>query len=70
MVSIQLLTTAWTVWKAATTRVGPVGGFLITAIVIGSLVYLSPRDAENDSSAAEVAEDPYRPDTYPPDEMA
>jgi hypothetical protein len=47
MARIQLLGIAWTVWKAATKRVGPVGGFLVTAVVIGGLVYLRPWLAEN-----------------------
>lgn len=44
---IQLLTTAWTVWKVATKRFGPAGGFIITVVVIGGLIYLRPWLAEN-----------------------
>lgn len=57
MVSIQLLGTAWTVWKAATTRVGPVGGFLVTAAIIGGLVYLRPWLTENIPAVAAVVGD-------------
>jgi hypothetical protein len=39
---LQFLGTAWTVWKVATKRVGPVGGVLVTAVVMGALVYLKP----------------------------
>ena len=39
---IKLLTTAWTVWKVATKRVGPVGGFVVTVVVMVGLVYLWP----------------------------
>ncbi len=44
---IQLLTTAWMVWKVATKRVGPVGGLVVTVVVMGGLVYLRPWLAEN-----------------------
>lgn len=46
MISLQLLGTAWTVWNLARRRVGPVGALLVTAVVIGGLVYLSPRLGE------------------------
>lgn len=39
---IKFLTTAWTIWKVATKRVGPVGGFIVTAAITGGLVYLKP----------------------------
>jgi hypothetical protein len=42
MASLQLLGTAWTVWKLASKRVGPVGAVLVTAAVIGGMVYLAP----------------------------
>ncbi|WP_050032410.1 hypothetical protein [Halorubrum halophilum] len=42
MASLQLLGTAWTVWKLASKRVGPVGAVLVTAVVIGAMVYLTP----------------------------
>ncbi len=35
------------VWTVATKRVGPVGGLVVTAIVVGGLVYLKPWLAEN-----------------------
>lgn len=40
---VQLLGTAWTVWKLARRRLGPVGAVLVTAAVVGGLVYLRPR---------------------------
>lgn len=47
MALIGLLATAWTVWKVATKRVGPVVGLVVTAVVMGGLVYLRPWLAEN-----------------------
>ncbi|WP_178915319.1 hypothetical protein [Natronomonas gomsonensis] len=47
MALFQRLTTAWMVWTVATKRVGPVGGLVVTAIVVGGLVYLKPWLAEN-----------------------
>lgn len=44
---IQLLGVAWTVWKMATKRFGPVGGFVVTLVVVGGLVYLRPWLVEN-----------------------
>lgn len=44
---IQFLTTVWTVWKLATKRLGPVGGFVVTVVVVGGLVYLRPWLTEN-----------------------
>lgn len=47
MALLQLLGTAWTVWKVATRRVGPVAGLLVTAVVVGGIVFLRPWLAEN-----------------------
>ena len=42
MAMLQLLTTAWTIWKVAAKRVGPVSGFVVTIAVMGGLMYLRP----------------------------
>ncbi|MFD1600814.1 hypothetical protein [Halobellus rarus] len=55
---LQLLGTAWTVWKVASKRVGPVGGFLVTAVVIGGFVYLRPWLAEKVPALAGVIGNP------------
>lgn len=34
---IQLLATAWPVWKIATKRIGPVGRLVVTVVVVGLL---------------------------------
>lgn len=47
MALLQLLSTAWMVWKLSTRRVGPVGGLVVTVVVMGGLVYLRPWLAEN-----------------------
>jgi len=47
MALIQPLTTAWVVWKMATKRIGPVGGFVVTVAVMVGLIYLRPWLAEN-----------------------
>lgn len=57
MVPIQLLGTAWTVWKLARRRFGPVGALLVTAAIIGGFVYLRPRLAEKAPGVAGVIED-------------
>lgn len=44
---IQLLTIAGTVWKVATKRIGPVGGFVVTVVAMVGLVYLRPWLTEN-----------------------
>ena len=54
MISLQLLGTAWTVWNLARRRVGPVAALLVTAVVIGGLVYLRPRLAERFPALAEA----------------
>ncbi|GAB7011684.1 hypothetical protein JCM31271_36270 [Halorubrum trueperi] len=56
MVPIQLIGTAWTVWKLARRRVGPVGALLITAVIIGGVVYLKPRLAEKVPALAAIVE--------------
>lgn len=58
MALIQLIGTAWTVWKIATKRVGPVGGFLVTAAVVGGLVCLKPWLTENAPVLAGLVGDP------------
>jgi|GEM_PF-2792713 hypothetical protein len=65
MVSIQLLGTAWTVWKLASKRVGPVGGLIATAVVIGGLVYVTPRLAEKSPALASVLTDANRENLSP-----
>lgn len=57
MVSLHLLGTAWTVWKLASKRVGPVGGLIATAVVIGGLVYVTPWVAERYPALAAVVTD-------------
>lgn len=42
MVPIQLLGTAWTVWKVARGRFGRVGALVATALIIGGMIYLTP----------------------------
>lgn len=44
---LQLLATAWAVWKLATKRVGPVAGLVVAVVVMAGLVYLRPWLAEN-----------------------
>jgi hypothetical protein len=56
MISLQSLTTAWTIWNLARKRVGPVGALLVTAVVIGGLVYLEPRLARKAPALADVVE--------------
>lgn len=36
---MKLLGIAWTVWKVASKRVGPVGGFVITGIVVAGYLF-------------------------------
>lgn len=67
MISIQLLGTAWTVWKLARRRVGPVGALLVTAVIIGGLVYLKPRLAEKAPALAGLIEDAERAEIRPSD---
>lgn len=54
---IKFLTTAWTIWKLATKRVGPVGGFIVTAAIIGGLVYLKPWLDENAPAVSKLVGD-------------
>ncbi|WP_418285072.1 hypothetical protein [Halorubrum sp. DTA46] len=42
MVSVQPLGTAWTIWKVARKRVGPVGASIATVAILGGMVYLAP----------------------------
>lgn len=51
---IKLLTTAWTVWKVATKRVGPVAGFVVTGAVIASVVFLKPWLDEHAPAVARI----------------
>lgn len=63
MIPIQALGTAWTVWKLARRRVGPVGALLVTVVIVGGLVYLRPRLAEKAPGLAAVVEDTERAET-------
>lgn len=58
MALIQLLGTAWTVWKVAAKRVGPVRGLLVTAIIIGAIAYLRPWLVEKVPALAAIVGDP------------
>jgi len=60
MAPAQLLGTAWTVWKLARKRFGPVGALIATAVVIGGLVYLAPRLTERFPALAAVIGNPAR----------
>lgn len=65
MVSLQLLGTAWTVWKLASKRVGPVGAVIATVVVIGGLAYVKPRVAERYPELAAVVTDAKRENHSP-----
>lgn len=56
--TLQLLGTAWTVWKVASKRVGPVGGALLTVAVLTGIVYLRPWLAENVPALAGIVGEP------------
>lgn len=43
MGTLASLATAFTVWKVASRRLGPVGGLVATVVVMGGLAYLVPR---------------------------
>jgi hypothetical protein len=53
-ISIQLLGTAWTVWKMARKRVGPVRALIVTVAILGGIKYLKPRVAAKFPSLATV----------------
>jgi hypothetical protein len=55
--SLQLLGTAWTVWKMARRRLGPVGAVIATAVVIGGMVYLRPWLAQKFPALATAVSD-------------
>lgn len=57
MAVTPLLGIAWRVWKMATKRVGPVGGLVVTAVVIGGLVYLGPWLVENVPAVGRIVGD-------------
>lgn len=57
MAPVQLLGTAWTVWKLARKRFGPVGALIATAVVVGGLVYLAPRLTDRFPALAAVIGD-------------
>ena len=64
---IQLLSTAWMVWKLATKRVGPVGGLVVTVAVIAGLIYLRPWLVENIPAARRFVGDTSRSESVLPD---
>lgn len=55
------------VWKMATKRVGPVGGLVVTAVVMGGLVYLRPWLAENVPAVGRIVGDTKSREPVPPD---
>lgn len=54
MAPLQLLGTAWPIWKIARRRFGPVGALIATAVVIGGMVYLTPRLREKFPALAAI----------------
>ncbi len=50
----KLLGLAWTVWKVATKRVGPVGGLVVAAVAAIGYVYLGPWLSENYPALAKI----------------
>jgi len=60
MAPLQLLGTAWTVWKLARKRLGPVGALVVTAVVIGGMVYLTPWLAKKFPALAGIAKNAKR----------
>lgn len=42
MFRLRLFGTAWTVWKVARKRFGPVGALIATAVILGGMIYLTP----------------------------
>lgn len=50
----KLLGVAWTAWKIAAKRVGPVGGLVVAAVTAVGYVYLGPRLAENYPAVAKI----------------
>lgn len=57
---LQLLGTAWTVWKLASRRVGPVGALLVTVVAIAGMVYLTPQLTKKFPALAAIAGNPKR----------
>ncbi len=53
---IKLLGIAWTVWKMATKRLGPVGGLVVAVVATVGYVYLGPWLAENYPRVAKLIE--------------
>ena len=66
MALIQLLTTAWVVWKLAAKRVGLVGGLVVTVVAMLGLVYLKPWLAENVPTMGRIVGDAKRRESLPP----
>lgn len=67
MALLQLLSTAWMVWKVATKRVGPVGGLFVTAVVMGGLIFLRPWLAENVPAVGRIFSDTKQGESVSPE---
>ncbi|WP_171006603.1 hypothetical protein [Halalkalirubrum salinum] len=50
----KLLGVAWTAWKFAAKRLGPIGGLVVAAVAAVGYVYLGPRLAENHPALAKI----------------
>lgn len=60
MLPLQLLGTAWTVWKLARRRVGPLGALIATVGILGGMVYLTPWLAAKFPALAAIVTDTNR----------